>query len=53
MNANQRVEASRGEETDDLAPRGAADRISLRTVPIKRNITPNGPGIWRMSDNQA
>jgi hypothetical protein len=50
MNAKQRVAASQAEQPDDLAAneRGC-DRISLRAAPMKRNITPNQPGIRGMS----
>jgi len=50
MNADQRVAALQGEQPDDLAASGSGcDRISLRAALMKRNITPNGPGIWGMS----
>jgi hypothetical protein len=50
MNAKQWVAASRAEQPDDLvAIGGGCDQISLRAALMKRNITPNGPGIWGMS----
>jgi hypothetical protein len=51
MNAKQRVAASRAEQPDDLAANeSGCDRMSLRAALMKRNITPNQPGI-RQGEN--
>ena len=51
VNVNQRVEASRDEQPEDLAASGSGcDRISLHAALMKQNIMFNGREICGISD---